>query len=439
MNPFAPTNPGILSALGVVVALGVVALILLALTRALLTPFTTRQRAIIGWFLGTLCVGTLAFGWLAISVPALRTIFVGDAASYHTVIADLSRALPDIVAPDPAGWADRGVFLYGVALTQALFGINGYISVVVNVLLAGVTLLVMVDLTRMLAGRSVATAAAGVVALLPALVLWAATPLREILVLCLTVVCVDGAVRLAREPNLRWLALTLLPAILMVRTREVQTLALAAAIAVAVAMATWDRLPVGARRAVTHPVTVVLACVVALVVTVALGPQLHRAAESVAFQTQTTTFNLQVADSPTTPALDRADPTSPAELAARTPRALVSYLWGPGPTATAPSLMMLEAASLWLLTPLVLFGGWIALRTRCREVWILMAAAAPAALIGALTLGNYGIISRLRVITWLLLLPLAAWAIADLHTRWQARSFEPVVATEDVPATHRAL
>lgn len=411
MNPFAPTKPGFVDVVGVVAALGGVTLGLWVLWKLVLRSFSARERTVIGWFLALLCLVTLAFGWLAIGTPVLRSIFVADAAAYHHVILELGDGL--LAGERPTDWTDRSVYLYGVAAAQSIFGQNGYVSVVVNVFLVGIAMLLTVDLARLLAGRGTAVATAVLVALLPALPLWSATPIREALVICLTVLAVNGAVRAARDGW--WWALALLATLLMVRTRGVQVIALAAALAVAAAYFTWDRVPPPIRRRLRSRVVVIGACLCMLTVSVAFGPELHRTALSVAEQSQTTTANLQrIAESPTTPTLDRNAPTNPGALASRTPAALVSYLWGPGPTAEAPKLMVVEAASLWLLTPIVLLGGGMAVARRERLSLIPVAAAVVAALLGALTLGNYGIISRMRLSTWLLLLPFAGLALSEV-------------------------
>ena len=418
MTPLLPAETGWWDIAGPLVLLGLIVVWLVWLLR--------RQRhhldvgacrivaiAVAGHVTIALVVGTVITG----DAQLLRYA-TPDAFGYQRTIDGLIAAPLD--GPDPAAWSDRGVYLYLAALVQGLFGGRKLAVVVVNAGLLGTSLLGLVVLTRQLAGPRAAPVAAVLGAALPAVYLWASTPIREALVLCLTVWCVAFAVRAAEGSSA-----TLLGAgafvVVMNWTRDVQVPVLAAAVVVAILLLP----PVRAwtSRWLARPSVLAAGSVVLAAGALVAGSQLARLAWRVTDRSAGHSFRLAVDTTTQVEGIATPRPLDPLGLLGELPVGIVRFLVGPAPwqPPDGPVLLWLDAAVWWGLAPLVVIGLWSAVRQRCRPALVVVVTVVVGSVIGALTLGNFGIISRIRIHTWVLLVPFAAWAIVAAFDRFRAR------------------
>jgi hypothetical protein len=423
VNPRAPDTASFADAIGIVVAVALLCAGSRWLARRSLQEYSTCHRHIVGMALATSMLLTLAYGWMVVASPQLFDLLSTDAGSYHEAAVTISDHWYRLPA---TGYPDRAVFLYLLAAVHWLFGANAFVSVVVNAALVGVSLMLVVDVTRLLAGPRPAVTAAVLFAALPVVPIWGGPPLRESLVMALTLGFANLAMRLSQKPSpQRLLGMAVLFAV-TARTRQVQVLAMlggAGAGALAAALGrrrgrwalSWV-LPVGA--------------LLALAALLALGPRLSRYAWMAAETTQVTYRNLQFDAATSIGGPGPLTPTSPTQLLLRLPLATVRFLWGPfpGELPLSHSVFYLEAVMWWVLTPLAALGGWLAAVWRRPEALVLATMAMIQAAIGGVTLGNYGIVSRMRLSVWVLLVPLAAWGACSVFERITARSDEPAVA-----------
>ena len=437
LSPLLPAEPAWWDAAGPLVLLALIAAWLVWLTRRLgrhLDVATSRiggvtAGRIVGVAVGVHVAVALAVGTVITADAELLAYAAPDAIGYQRTVDGLIAAPLD--GPDPPRWADRGVYLYLAAFVQAVFGGRGLAIVVVNAALLGTSLLLLVDITRQLAGSRTAAVAAVLLAALPAIYLWAATPLREALVLCLTVWCVQSGVRAVavseddagegRAGGLPWLLAAAVPLVLMNWTREAQVPALAAVVVVAgllqfevrSAMSRWL-----ARRWVLVAGSATLAAAV-----LALGPRLTRLAWRVSDRAAHHSTELTEEATTRVAMFSHSRFLEPVELLVELPAGVIRFLFAPMPwqQPDGPVLLWLDAA-VWVAVAVpVVAGLWLAVRARRRAALVPLAAALVTAAIGAVTLGNYGIISRIRLHSWVLLVPFAAWALSAAVGRISVR------------------
>lgn len=364
---------------------------------------------------------TLAGGWLLTSAPMFVNLLPGDWTGYHRVIAELSEGV--LGGAQPSRWGDRAVFFYVMALPSRALGSSGFLTVTVNAGMLGTSIVLLADLTRRFADARIAVTAAWLAAALPGLVVHSSLPLREALVLLLVVAIAWIGVRLATGPLQRpWevvglLGTTVVILSLAVFTRSEIVPILASSTALALGVRLWRWPP--AHRIVTKPVGWVLSAAVATGLLLVVARPLHLWMHDFVMTAQVSFLNLHRGATSGIGPEPQIAPSAPLDLVGGAPLAVMRSLWGPPPgrLLTVQPLFVLDAAFLWVLTPFLVVGLWLALRRRLLVVAVLVVPALLWAFVTGMTVGNWGMVSRMRITTWALLLPLVAMGIVFLLER----------------------
>lgn len=413
---------GMQAALALLVTSG--AATLAVLIRVMWHRSLTQQRIAIGLGAGIAAFTTLLFGWSVVGAPALSESFGGDWRGYHDVTVQLSDELA--VDARPSRWADRSAFFFVMAAAQRVVGAGAFTTVTVNAVMVGLIVLLLADIARVLLDSRASVAAAMLLAVIPGIPLWAGLPHREAMANLLVIAVAAVCVRFASDPEQgRWGLPVSSFAILMLLVTTYWTRREFAAVAVVMislaAAVRLGRLPT-VRRMCTAPLAQAGALMTLAALLVAAGERLYMVLHWFAGRSQAQFFLLHgygsTAIGPEAPLTE----TSPSTLLVETPAALARAFWGPPPGAmlqTAP-LTVIEAAVWWLLTPLLIVGIIHALRRRRFEVIILIVPAVFWAAISGLVLGNWGIVSRMRLTSWLLLMPIVAVGATVFYDRFIA-------------------
>lgn len=425
MTVVAPESYGLSTVVGVVACMLTGAVGLWFLSKWLLEPFTAFQVQVIRLASAGAALLALVAGWLLIASPHFTDLLPGDWMEYHAIIADLSPRL--VTGEGPSAFPDRAAFFYLLAAAQALFGTNGFVSVVVNATLAGATVLVLADLARRTVGRRAASATAVTAALFPALALWSGLPLREALVSLLLIVGVDIAIRVATmPPTTTWGALGGLASgfvllLAMSHTRRELLAIVSLALLTGWAINLWQR-PAVRRISRRAGAQLAFAGLVFLVAT-SVAPDAYRATHTFAERAQNSFYNLHSGANTAIGPRPTLVPTSPIQAVTEAPAAMARALLGPppGPILVSHPHFLMDVLALWVLTPFTVAGVALAVARRGPLGTVLLLPALLWAAISGLMLGNWGIVSRMRLSSWLLLLPFAGLGLAEVHRRFVSR------------------
>lgn len=442
MNVYLPPTPLIRDAVAVAVMTAVVVVTLRWFTQHLFRGAAAVHLRLLQGAVAIIGALTFIVGWSVVSYPPFANFLGSDASSYHVVISNYVDVLPAVVPPER--WVDRVLFIGLLGWVQLLVGNNGFVSVLVNVLLIGTAVALTIDSAVRVLGPvpdrwSASHARAGlatalVVLATPAIPLWGGIPLREALVMLLVALVGNGAVRLVTGgPALQPMLLMLAGTVAMEFTRDVLVPVLLVGVTTAVLMravpATWWQRPFQIGRAAL-PAAAVGATFITLLVT----PRLTRAATDVAETTHRMLVNLaRRTATAVDPDLTHRTEVTATFLAFELPRGMARYLWGPPPGRLLLTHPLIYVDSLvWIAVTALVVIGVLAARGTTRSALVpLLAMALAGAALGGLTLGNYGIISRLRVGTGMALLPVAGLGLAYLTARWRSA---PHRVTTSVPA-----
>ena len=368
---------------------------------------------------------TLAVGWTTVTYPALWSVVAPDGAQYQRLIDGISSELPGVARPPQL--PDRAVFLYLIAMAQWLFGAHAYVTVVVNAGLAATSYLLLVHMThRLVRGTGLHPRTTQLTALLylavPIVHVWMASPLREALVLALLLTSLDASIRVAQGDDPAWLLASVGAAAVLGGVRGVAVPAALGGLAAAAAIRSLQQPRL--RAFLFAPGTLAIGSVISLVAFWSQRGSLGLLAREAV--TRARTHFVALGDGGT--ALPRPEPNaSLIEVLLLLPRDTVRYLVGPlDPAMLAARPQFLVDVPVWVaLTPALLLGMWVLLvRTAQpdRAAVVLLLAVAPTLVIGALSLGNYGIISRIRLVTWLPLLPIIAAGTQEMVARRERNS-----------------
>lgn len=436
MRTVAPDTFGATTALGLLVLVVAIAAWLWVLTWLLLRYVELGTWPWVAAAASVATVLTLAVGWLLIGTPRLTGLLAGDWIAYHRVTAELSDDL--LGGTMPSRWEDRALFFYVMAVPHRLLGSSGFVTIAVNAAMVGTSIVLLADLTRRLGGARPAVVVAWLAALLPPIALWSGLPLREALVLLLVVAGAWLGLRLAVGHGDRpWEVVGLLASSValvtmtyLTRRDVVPVLALIIAVASMLRLWRWPAV----RSLLQQPFGLLAAAAAATTVVATVARPVYGWLDSFAVRAQVSFFDLQRG---ATSAIGRGPvlrPTEPLDLVLQAPGALARALWGPPPGAMlgVQPLYVIDAAFFWLLTPLLAVGLIRCVRRRLMTVWVLVPPALLWAGLSGLTLGNWGIVSRMRILSWVLLLPIVAIGIDHAWSWWQERrraAEEPPVDT----------
>ena len=441
-NVLVPATPGLGEAVGVLLAVTLTIGWLHWLTRRLSRVLDASGARVLQLSSSLVLLGTLTAGWMIVSHPALWWALAPDAGTYQQLIEPMREALPAVVPP--ARLADRSLFLFLVAVTQRLFGGHAYVSVVLNAGLSATSMLLLARLTVRLDPSRLSRpgdpyptptyqVTAAIYASIPVVYLWMASPLREAMAITLMVVSLCAAVAYAQGSSTLSFMVGVGAAAALGGVRPAHVPVALGTLLLALLLRAWPSI---ARRTPPRSTLAVATSLLAALAVLA-APRASRASFGFLVTAQERFEHLSLGATTAIPPLPPGTPW--LETLTHLPRMTARYLWGPFPgtlLAQRP-LLLLEVIVWWVLTPMLVLGvlsiasqapsaGTSGSRVVTRRdhfaAALPLVAAGGTTLIGALTLGNYGIVSRLRVGTWVLLLPYAAIGIVATlerlrHTR----------------------
>jgi hypothetical protein len=415
-----------LDALRVVLATLIGAAALRWLARQLVPPMgpTRPDRVLVG--LAGVLLLTLLAGWLTVTHEPLLVVIGPDGLRYQE-LANLLRAdLPRITRPPIL--TDRTLYLLLVAGAQWVFGAHAYVTVVLNATFAGASYLLVVATTRELTGdpgrrERTGELAALVYIAVPIVHVWMGSPLREALTLVLLMTGVYAAVRFARGGSALWLAGSAGAAAGLIEVRPFYIPTLLVGTVTAGLLRLLAR-PDQRRRWASRR-NLLGASALTLVLTLWWAPELSRLARWGLIRARS--HHRALGDGGT--ALPHLEVDAGwGQAIGELPVAFLRYLVGPLEPAmlrARPPFLLEVPVWLALLLPLAvgLYVLLVRAATRQPAAWVPVSVAAATALLGAVTLGNYGIISRIRLTTWLPLLPIVAIGLDSgllAVARWRA-------------------
>lgn len=396
------------------------------------------RHTVMAWVIVTYVL-TLGAGWAMIGSPFAPQFASGaDHFDYHLVIVQLTQTAQHFWQMDL--WVDRIAFLQVMSTAQSVFGRSAYVTVTVNAVLSAATVLALADLAGKAARESLAAATAAAAVFLPGYVVWRAIPIREAMFVLTAIVAINCIVRLTyRDMPVRQRILTsaglLASALAFTRLRAEGLILVGVACAVvAIASLAWyASRPTSLLNVATR--IGAIAMVAAAAVTM-VGRDFYRAA-SIRVNAMAEQFKMLSEGAGTGIALpfpSHLGPMEPWDFLVSMPTAVFRGLTGPLPILEpAPLFLTIDAVSSGVIASLAIVG--IASQGSYRS-WRMAIPTVPALAwiwVVGFSMGNWGIVSRMRVVALLLLLvPAVAgaeWLVHRSRTRGRSRDHKAYAST----------
>lgn len=399
--------------------------ILAALVRVLIKwpDDPAGHRRILNWTIAAFGAH-LFVGLIVTSSTQLRYYLATDSYIYHEIAQDIlehwTKGFPLPTVP-----SGKEGFYYVLAGLYWVFGPYTSAGLALNATLAAALVPVVTDTTERLFGREAALRVPPLVVLLPSIFLLTSQLLKEAAVLLLIALAANGSIRISRRFTPGALAAMTVPLALLLTFR--------AWIAVVVAQGLVAGIALGKGRVISAVGTAVgtVALLAVLVIPLGLGYSGYQTAITADLR-QANAVRQDLALSASSGFAADVDISTSERALSYLPQGLVNVALGPFPWQVGglrqlPALV--DVVVIWALLSSLRRGYRLARSTTGWQVMVLVLPALATLCLLALSIGNFGTISRERMQVFVLLAPLMAAGLAARHLRRRQESSAAVLAS----------
>ncbi|MDQ4144933.1 MAG: hypothetical protein M3198_14580 [Actinomycetota bacterium] len=386
------------------------------------------EKRILIWTMAAFGIHLLV-GLVVTNIPQLRYYLATDSYVYENIAKEIVRHWNEGF-PIPKIPTGKEGFYYLLAAIYWVFGAHTAAGLSLNATFASALVPVVANTTDQLFGREAARRVPPLVVLLPSIFLLTSQLMKEAPILLLIACAANGAVRISRRFTPGAVAAMTVPLALLLTFRAWVALVVAQGLVAGIVLAK--------RELVTAVGTAVsaLAVLALLVIPLGVGYSGYRTAITTDLR-YANEVRQDLAVSATSGFAADADISTSEGALTYLPRGLVSVSLGPFPWQIrgirhVPALI--DVLVIWALLPSLWLGYRTARRRTGRHLMVIVLPALATLFLLALSIGNFGTITRERMQVLVLLTPLIACGLAERLQRGRQETREPERLPATVPA-----